>query len=167
LPRPRKYLDQSQVKHLRQDATFSEQDYLKIERMAGLGLNAEMVAAILGISRDAFMSRLKKDATAQARWAEGIAKANAQVAETLFSMAVSGKHPVMTIFWAKTRMGFSEKIRVDFTSVEPEKIDSPEVREVAARLLPQIRRLAAIDASTFEAEPTDPDVIEISSGAEE
>jgi hypothetical protein len=40
--------------------------------------------------------------------ASGAIKANLEVGKTLLRMAKSGKHPAMTIFWAKTRMGFRE-----------------------------------------------------------
>jgi hypothetical protein len=38
----------------------------------------------------------------------GAVKANFEVGKTLLQMAKSGQHPAMTIFWAKTRMGFRE-----------------------------------------------------------
>ena len=40
--------------------------------------------------------------------ATGAIKANAAVGRTMYQMATSGQHPAMTIFWAKTRMGFRE-----------------------------------------------------------
>jgi hypothetical protein len=39
---------------------------------------------------------------------KGRANACGQVAKTAYNMAVSGKHPNMTIFWLKCRMNWSE-----------------------------------------------------------
>jgi hypothetical protein len=39
----------------------------------------------------------------------GHAEANAQVAQTLYRMAVSGVHPAATMFWLKTQARWREK----------------------------------------------------------
>jgi hypothetical protein len=38
----------------------------------------------------------------------GAIEATAQVGQTLYKMATSGKHPAATIFWLKTRAGWRE-----------------------------------------------------------
>jgi len=52
-----------------------------------------------GILRRHFRPELDKSAT----------EANAQVAQTLFKMAISGKFPLATIYWMKARAGWRDQ----------------------------------------------------------
>jgi hypothetical protein len=45
--------------------------------------------------------------------------ANYKVAQALFKMATSGEHPVVSIFWAKTRNRFQERNPEDVRQVAP------------------------------------------------
>lgn len=80
----------------------SEKDLREIETMAGLGLRYEDIAAIKGMCADT----LKK--YADATLTRGRAKANANVMQTAYQMAVSGQCPALTIFWLKTRCKWRE-----------------------------------------------------------
>jgi transposase len=75
-----------------------------VQALAGYGLKQEQIAKMIGIRstktlRKHFQSELES----------GSAEANAQVAQTLFKMASSGKHLAATIFFLKTRAKWSEK----------------------------------------------------------
>lgn len=48
--------------------------------------------------------------------------ANAKVAESLFRMATQKMNVTAAIFWAKTRMGWRERIEVDELNRKPETI---------------------------------------------
>jgi hypothetical protein len=49
----------------------------------------------------------------------GSTDANFNVGQTLYKMAVSGKFPAATIFWAKTRLGFRENPVNDVRPIVP------------------------------------------------
>jgi DNA-binding CsgD family transcriptional regulator len=82
---------------------LDDQALREVEMLAGLGLRLDDIAAVKGMSDDT----LKKHAADSLK--KGRANAKAQVMQTAFKMAISGKCPAMTIFWLKTRAGWSEK----------------------------------------------------------
>jgi len=49
----------------------------------------------------------------------GTLDANANVAQTLFQMAISGKDPASTMFWLKCRAGWKDRPAVDFATSAP------------------------------------------------
>jgi hypothetical protein len=72
--------------------------------LAGYGLTHEQIARMIKIRspktlRKYFRSELEG----------GSAEANAQVAQTLFKMATSGKHPGSTIFWVNRYARLAER----------------------------------------------------------
>jgi hypothetical protein len=81
---------------------LTEQELAEIETMAGLGLSFEEIASIKGLSDDT----LKKHAKPFLK--KGKAKAKAQIAQTAYRMASSGKIPSMTMFWLKTQANWRE-----------------------------------------------------------
>jgi hypothetical protein len=78
----------------------------EVESMAGLGLRFDDIARIKNMSDDT----LKKYAKEQLQ--RGRAMAKAQVMQTAFKMATSGKVPAMTMFWLKTQAGWRENMPV-------------------------------------------------------
>lgn len=82
---------------------LSNQDISEIEMLAGLGLAQEQIADIKHICVETLM---KYAATA---YRQGKAKAIAKVSKTAFEMAVSGRQPVMTMFYLKTQAGWREQ----------------------------------------------------------
>lgn len=86
----------------RPEKALNEQELAEIETMAGLGLSYDEIASIKGICDDT----LKKHAKPFLK--KGKAKAKAQVAQTAYRMAISGKIPSMTMFWLKTQAGWQE-----------------------------------------------------------
>jgi hypothetical protein len=81
---------------------LTEKELAEIETLAGLGLRFEDIALVKGMSSDT----LKKYADDPLQ--RGRAKAKAQVMQTAYKMATSGKTPAMTMFWLKTRAGWRE-----------------------------------------------------------
>ena len=71
--------------------------------LAGLGMRYEDIALTKGVC----VENLKKYAGEMLE--RGKAKAKAQVMQSAFKMALSGKHPAMTTFWLKTQCGWREK----------------------------------------------------------
>lgn len=73
----------------------------QVKRLAGLGLGIEKIASVIGISKATFDRRVADQSEVADALLKGRALASIQVLETAYSMAVSGEHPVMTIFWLK------------------------------------------------------------------
>jgi len=82
---------------------LSEKDLAEVEMLAGLGMRYEDIALTKGVC----LETLKKYAGEMLE--RGKAKAKAQVMQSAFKMALSGKHPAMTTFWLKTQCGWREK----------------------------------------------------------
>lgn len=74
----------------------------QVETMAGLGLKADDIAKVIGVSR----ATLFKNYGEEIRL--GSAKALVQVHQTAYEMAMSGNHANMTMFWLKCRGGWRE-----------------------------------------------------------
>lgn len=90
--------------------------------LAGYGLKQEEIVHMIGIRspktlRKYFQNELES----------GTAEASAQVAQTLYKMATSGKHPAATMFWLKTRARWREKSHEELTpAIAPTLIISQE-----------------------------------------
>jgi len=82
---------------------LSDKDLAEVEMLAGLGMRYEDIALTKGVC----LETLKKYAGEMLE--RGKAKAKAQVMQSAFKMALSGKHPAMTTFWLKTQCGWREK----------------------------------------------------------
>ena len=75
----------------------------KIKALMACGVEPAKIAMILDMTHGQLMQRYGKAiATAEA-------EANAGVAQTLYKMATSGKHPQASIFWLKARAGWDDK----------------------------------------------------------
>jgi len=83
-----------------------------VKAMAGYGVPQEEIATILTIAPHTLRRHFRPELD------RGAAEAKAQVLQTLFKMAVSGKVPAATFFFAKTRCGLREG------SGAPEKLES-------------------------------------------
>lgn len=97
--------------------------------LAGYGLSVEQIAAVFDMSKATFERRQQDQPALAEGLLKGRAAAAAQVTQTAFQMANSGKVPVMTIFWLKCRMGWKEPVtdRTEdprpFTLAYPRKAD--------------------------------------------
>lgn len=118
---------------------LTPEELRQIETMAGIGLKARHIAAVLGIDRATLYRRLRETTGSLATIQKGRGVALSQVAKTAYSLAVSGKVPAMTMFYLKTQGGWREKDRV---SVDPIKVQvSAAKEEDVDRELERLRRI--------------------------
>jgi predicted transcriptional regulator len=82
-----------------------------VESTSGLGLPHEQIAILVGIDD----KTLRKYYRAELDM--GKAKANGQIAKTLFSKATSGDTTAL-IWWTKTQMRWAETVKQEITGAE-------------------------------------------------
>ncbi len=90
---------------------FSKKEIEQIETLAGWGLPLYQISYILDVNRNLIRERMNENGGDNdiARAVErGKAAAAANVTQTAYKMAVSGKQPTMTMFWLKCRQNWSE-----------------------------------------------------------
>jgi hypothetical protein len=86
-----------------------------VRTMSAYGIRQEEIARCVGLRsaktlRRHFREELDRAAT----------EANAQVAQSLYQQATSGKKPAATIFWLKTRAGWRES-----PAIQPRPVEIP------------------------------------------
>jgi hypothetical protein len=88
----------------------TEQERIQVEAMAGFGVPHDNIASLIGdgIDSDTLKKHFKKEL------AQGKAKANAKVGQTLYQKATSGD-TTAAIWWSKTQMGWRESVNVNTT----------------------------------------------------
>lgn len=92
----------------RHEPTDRDRGFVQAATMGGIP--QDDIAAAIGVS----LNTLRKYYADQIEGA--MQRANGAVINTAYHMATSGQHPAMTIFWLKTRCGWSEKHHVDITT---------------------------------------------------
>ena len=91
----------------------TEDQRLIARTMAGYGVPHSDIARVLGITENTLRKRCQDDLHL------GMAQANAKVAQTLFQLATrdpaqaTSANVTAAIFWAKTRMGWKDRISVE------------------------------------------------------
>jgi hypothetical protein len=75
-----------------------------VRSLAAYGIQHEEIAHMIGLRSEKTLRRHFREELTR-----GAIEATAQVSQTLFQMATSGKWPACTIFWMKTRGGWREK----------------------------------------------------------
>lgn len=87
----------------RPEYVFTTEERKQVEAMAGYGVPHDNIASLIrdGIDSDTLKKHFKTEL------AQGKAKANAKIGQTLFQKATSGD-TTAAIFWAKTQMGWKE-----------------------------------------------------------
>lgn len=78
----------------------------KVRAMAGYGLKQEQIAILIGVASSVTLRKYFREELTR-----GPIEAKAQVRKTLYKMATSGHHPGATMYWLKSRAGWSEKGR--------------------------------------------------------
>lgn len=78
-------------------------------KLYGLGMGISRVAAYFGVSEQTFRHAMKKDAAMRSSLEKNEADAIGAVSKSAYEMAISKKHPVMTIFYLKCRGRWREK----------------------------------------------------------
>ena len=97
----------------RKPYTPSEEDRLKVARMASMGITQPQIAKTFTISPKTLRKHYRKELDASA------IEANLKVAETLFQMATSGNNTAASIFWARTRLRFTSTPAVEPSTKPP------------------------------------------------
>lgn len=85
----------------------TEKDLRIVETMAGCGMPQESIARALGIDSKTLRKHFRRELDCSAD------KADAQVAASLYKLAISGRCPPATIFWMKSRRGWRETSRLE------------------------------------------------------
>jgi hypothetical protein len=121
--------------------------------MAAYGMPEEQIASTIGpkgIDPKTLRKHFRRELLL------GATKANSKVAETAYQMAISGKSPVMTIFWLKCRGGWKEKEHAGLKVVAiNEKRAEGSHADVDKAITDELARLAA--ASNLAAVPGRPE----------
>ena len=97
---------------------FSPEQLGILQSLAGLGLTVPKIAAYFNMSKATFERRCHQQPDIADALEKGRAVAQSKVMKTAYDMAVSGKHPVMTIFWLKTQ--------AKWQSVERVQLENPD-----------------------------------------
>jgi len=91
-----------------------------VESSSGLGLPHEQIAILVGIDD----KTLRKHYRAELDM--GKAKANGQIAKTLYSKAISGDTSSL-IWWTKAQMRWSETVKNELTGADGEPLQGIQV----------------------------------------
>ena len=110
--------------------------------MLAYGIKQEDIAIVLDIDPKTFRKHYGDEI------AKAHVQANSRVAETAYQMATSGRHPAMTMFWLKTRLGWREVERIDINFVRERATElarelglpEAEVIEEAERIIAASRK---------------------------
>lgn len=94
----------------------------QVEALAGYGIPQEQIGAIVGCSDDTLRKYFAEDLL------KGKAKANAQIAQTLFNKAKSGDTSAL-IFWAKTQMKWKETTVNEITGENGGPLEISEAKQ--------------------------------------
>jgi hypothetical protein len=76
-----------------------------VQRLSGLGLRNEQICAVIGLRSPKTLRRYFSKELAL-----GLAESSTNVRRTAFKMAISRRDPAMTIFFLKTRAGWSPRM---------------------------------------------------------
>ena len=90
---------------------YSEDIARQVEEMRTRGLSIADIGQLVGLSEKTLTRLYRRELD------KGIAIANYQVGNKIFEMATAGNVACL-IFWAKTRMGWSEKPKGQETDIE-------------------------------------------------
>jgi len=91
-----------------------------VESSSGLGLPHESIAVLVGIDDKTLRKYYRSELDM------GKAKANGQIAKTLFSKAVAGDTTSL-IWWTKSQMRWSETVKNEVTGADGEALQGIQV----------------------------------------
>lgn len=94
--------------------TATDKERKQISMMVGLGLTQTQIGSIMGVSQDTLDRHHREDLD------NGVAKANMQVANNLFTIATSSGQGAVAaaIFWMKTRAKWRETTHMEHTGAD-------------------------------------------------
>ncbi len=83
-----------------------------VKSLVAFGVPQEKIARRIGIrSAKSLRKHFRQELD------RGALDANGNVAQTLYNMATSGQHPIATLFWLKSRAGWTERPAFEFQPV--------------------------------------------------
>ena len=91
-----------------------------VESTSGLGLPHEQIAILVGIDDKTLRKYYRAELDS------GKAKANSQIAKTLYQKAVAGDTTSL-IWWTKSQMRWSETVRQEMTGADGEPLQGIQV----------------------------------------
>ena len=101
----------------------TERQRAQVRSFSGLGLPQDQICRLVGVSEAALRSHFSEELGL------GIAQANGAVMGALYKSAVEDKNVTAQIFWAKARVGLSEKTQVEQLGPDGKPID-PNARPI-------------------------------------
>ena len=115
----------------RRQLQITDKDKQQVSVLAGLGLTRDQIALVMGMSDESVGKYFRRELD------EGVAKANAKVAQNLFSIATSREQGSVAaaIFWMKSRARWRETTHIEHLHAADENyVDA--LRMVANRMRP-------------------------------
>jgi len=91
-----------------------------VESTSGLGLPHEQISILVGIDEKTLRKHYRHELDA------GKAKANSQIAKTLYSKALAGDTTSL-IWWTKSQMRWSETVKQELTGADGEPLQGIQV----------------------------------------
>ena len=91
-----------------------------VESTSGLGLPHEQIAILVGLDDKTLRKHYRHELDA------GKAKANSQIAKTLYSKALAGDTTSL-IWWTKSQMRWSETVKQELTGADGEPLQGIQV----------------------------------------
>ena len=125
----------------------TEEQRRLVRAMSGFGIPQEQIATHLEVDAKTLRKHFRAELD------RGMTEANVKVAQSLFTMATSGKNVAAAIFWMKARAGWREKQSVELAG--------PDGQPLAAPMVVMVRRFtAAIDAEANKVIDLQPEGVE-------
>ena len=112
---------------------LTEAELKQIRTMGGFGMPVRQIAAVLGFSEDKLRDMMERQPEIKASILKGRSETSAQVRNTAFKMAMSGKCPAMTIFWLKVRERWKEPDHTDPSDDDEGGEESAGIKLIYAR----------------------------------
>lgn len=141
----------------------TEQQIAEAAKLYALGLTLPRVAAYFEVSEDMLRHAMKKNATLRSALEKAASKAIGDVSRSAYEMAISKKHPAMTIFYLKVRGRWKEPPReIEIDNKQKGLLDEPdqskikraeEVVEEFKGLLEELKRPPKPEARPADAGP--------------
>lgn len=108
----------------RPELEFTEEQRRSVQALAGFGVPQDDISLVVGISPHTLRKHFRHELDV------GAAKANAAVAQTLFTMATVDKNTAAAIFWLKARAGWREKHEIEVNgTVDVRRLDDGQLEQ--------------------------------------
>lgn len=118
---------------------FNSEDIIKIETLAGIGLNLSQISSELGIGRETLYRRIREgnEELSEAIY-RGRAKAISKIASVAYELALEGDSGMIK-YWLSCRGGWSEKSQIILEGgnnpIEVSNISDKQLKRMAEEYL--------------------------------